>query len=251
MNWRFLVVLIATWIISLPSLATEVHVAVAANFTKPMEQLKQEFEKISKHTVIVSFGSSGQLYSQIKNGAPYEVLLSADRERPEQLITEGEAVADSLFIYAIGKLVLWSKQAHLVDQEGKVLSTGQFQHLAMANPKTAPYGAAAAQVMKKLGVWDALQGKMVQGENITQTYQFVATGSAELGFIALSQYPGSGSYWQVPQEWYDPIEQGAVLLKTGVKNNAAKAFMVFLQEPIARAVIQKFGYVIVADGITR
>ena len=243
MNYcRFLVGIIVTWIISLSSPATEVHVAVAANFTKPMEQLKQEFEKISKHTVIISSGSSGQLYSQIKNGAPYEVLLSADRERPEKLVTEGEAVADSLFTYAIGKLVLWSKQAHLVDTEGKILSTGQFQHLAMANPKTAPYGTAAKQAMKKLGVWEALQSKIVQGENITQTYQFVVTGSAELGFIALSQYPGSGSYWEVPQEWYVPIEQGAVLLKKGKKNNAAKAFMVFLQEPIAGAIIKKLGY---------
>ncbi len=242
MNCRFWVGLMVTWIISLSSPATEVHVAVAANFTKPLEQLKQEFEKISKHTVIVSSGSSGQLYSQIKNGAPYEVLLSADRERPEKLVTEGEAVADSLFTYAIGKLVLWSKQAHLVDKEGKVLSIGQFQHLAMANPKTAPYGTAAEQVMKKLEVWEILQSKIVQGENITQTYQFVATGSAELGFIALSQYPGSGSYWQIPQEWYAPIEQGAVLLKTGEKNNAAKAFLVFLQEPIARAMIKKLGY---------
>ena len=243
MNYcRFLVGIMVTWIISLSSPATEVHVAVAANFTKPMEQLKQEFEKISKHTVIISSGSSGQLYSQIKNGAPYEVLLSADRERPEKLVTEGEAVADSLFTYAIGKLVLWSRQAHLVDTEGKILSTGQFQHLAMANPKTAPYGTAAKQAMKKLGVWEALQSKIVQGENITQTYQFVVTGSAELGFIALSQYPGSGSYWQVPQEWYAPIEQGAVLLKKGKKNNAAKAFMVFLQEPIAVAIIKKLGY---------
>jgi molybdate transport system substrate-binding protein len=241
---RLLASLIITGVISLSSPAAEVHVAVAANFTKPMEQLKREFEKVSQHTVIVSFGSSGQLYSQIKNGAPYEVLLSADRERPERLVAEGEAVSDSLFTYAVGKLVLWSKQAHLVDKEGKVLSSGQFQHLAMANPQTAPYGAAAKQVMEKLGVWEALKNKIVQGENITQTYQFVATSSAELGFIALSQYQGDGSSWFVPQEQYSPIEQGAVLLKKGKNHQAAQEFIAFLQTPAAHAVIKKFGYVI-------
>ena len=241
---QLLVSFIVAGVISLSAPAAEVHVAVAANFTKPMEQLKREFEKVSQHTVIISFGSSGQLYSQIKNGAPYEVLLSADRERPEQLVAEGEAVSDSLFIYAVGKLALWSKQAHLVDKLGKVLISGQFQHLAIANPQTAPYGTAAKQVMEKLGVWKTLKNKIVQGENITQTYQFVATGSAELGFIALSQYQGDGSYWLVPQEQYDPIEQGAVLLKNGENHPAAQALMAFLQTSVAHAVIKKFGYVI-------
>lgn len=241
---RLLASLIVTGVINLAALAEEVHVAVAANFTKPMEQLKREFEKISPHTVIISFGSSGKLYSQIKNGAPYEILLSADRERPERLVTEGEAVSDSLFTYAIGKLVLWSQQAHLVDKAGKILSSGQFQYVAIANPQLAPYGTAAQQVMKKLGVWETLKSKIVQGENTTQTYQFVATGSAELGFIAWSQYQGNGSYWLVPQEKYQPIEQGAVLLKIGANRPAAQNFMAFLQTPVAHSVIAKFGYVV-------
>ena len=244
MMMRLLASFIITEIISISALAAEVHVAVAANFTKPMKQLQREFEQVSQHTIIISFGSSGQLYSQIKNGAPYEVLLSADRDRPERLVAEGEAVSDSLFTYAVGKLVLWSKQDHLVDKAGKVLSSSQFQHVAIANPQTAPYGTAAKQVMEKLGVWEALQNKIVQGENITQTYQFVATGSAELGFIALSQYQGNGSHWLVPQAQYSPIEQGAVLLKKGKNHPAAQDFITFLQTPAAHAVIKKFGYVI-------
>jgi molybdate transport system substrate-binding protein len=230
--------------------AGEVHIAVAANFTEPMKELEQLFKKSYGHTVTSSLGATGQFYSQIKNGAPFELLLSADMATPSKLAEEGEAVKGSVVIYAIGKLVLWSKDPALVDEQGKVLKTGKFNHLAIANPKTAPYGAAAKQVLEKLGVWNTLQGQVVQGTSITQAYQFIATGNAELGFIALSQYhrtpkDSQGSHWLVPQQWYDKILQGAVLLKKGENNPAAKAFMVFLTtDKSARAVIEKYGYVL-------
>lgn len=229
--------------------AEELHVAVAANFIKPIKSIKSLFEKESGHHVIVSTGSTGQLYAQIKNGAPSEVFLAADRKRPKQLINEGLAVNGSLFTYAVGQLVLWSSQADRVDQTGQVLNHDKFKHLAIANPQTAPYGAAAKQVLEKRGLWESLQNKIVQGNNITQTYQLIATGNAELGFIALSQYKAiveksSGSHWLVDQTLYDPIQQGAVLLKEGENQLAAQAFIEFLQSPPARRIIEEFGYVV-------
>jgi molybdate transport system substrate-binding protein len=232
------------------AVAGEVQIAVAANFAEPMKELGQLFKKSYGHTVTVSVGATGQLYSQIKNGAPAEIFLAADMTTPSKLAEEGEAAKENVTIYAIGKLVLWSKDPMLVDAQGKVLKTGPFNHLAIANPKTAPYGAAAKQVLEKLGVWNSLQGKVVQGTSITQAYQFIATGNAELGFIALSQYHSTskdsqGSHWLVPQEWYEKILQGAVLLKRGENNPAAKAFMTFLStDKTARAVIEKYGYVL-------
>jgi molybdate transport system substrate-binding protein len=228
-------------------LAAELHLAVAANFAKPIERINQLFEQQFGHKVTVSLGSTGQLYAQIKNGAPFEIFLSADMERPELLVKEGMAVKESLFTYAVGQLVLWSPQPDLVDAEGKVLTRSKFEHLAIANPKTAPYGAAAKQVLVKKGLWKKLQSKLVQGNDITQTYQFVATGNADLGFIALSQYKDTaenakGSHWLVPQELYTPITQGAVLLKLGENNSAAKAFIEFLSTPAVRRLIEEFGY---------
>lgn len=227
--------------------AGELYVAVAANFTKPIKQLEQMFEKQYAHSLMVSLGSTGQLYAQIQHGAPYEVFLAADTKRPQLLIDKGMATRESFFIYAVGELVLWSTQSDLIDSEAQVLNRGNFQYLAIVNPKTAPYGAAAQQVLQKQGVWEQLQAKIVQGHNITQTYQFIATGNAELGFIALSQYLVTkdklkGSHWRVPQTLYDPIEQGAVLLKKGATNPVAQAFLDFLQSPAAIKVIEDFGY---------
>jgi molybdate transport system substrate-binding protein len=227
--------------------AGELHIAVAANFTKPIKQLEQIFEEQYAHSLTISLGSTGQLYAQIQHGAPYEVFLAADTKRPQLLIDKGMAINESFFIYAVGQLVLWSTQADLIDRDAQILKSGNFQHIAIANPKAAPYGAAAQQVLQKQGVWESLQTKIVQGNNITQTYQFVATGNAELGFIALSQYRVTeeklkGSHWQVPQTLYDPIEQGAVLLKKGATNPIAQAFLDFLQSPAAVKVIKDFGY---------
>jgi molybdate transport system substrate-binding protein len=187
------------------------------------------------------------LYAQIKNGAPFSVFLAADMKRPKMLVNEGMTVADSLLTYAIGQLVLWSPQADFVDSSGKVLNSDKFKHLAIAHPKMAPYGTAAKQVLEKLGLWQRLQSKMVRGNNISQAYQFTATGNAELGFIALSQYQiitkkSRGSHWLVDKTLYDPIRQGAVLLKKGENNPAALSFMAFLRNPSARQIIETFGY---------
>ncbi len=227
--------------------ADEINIAVAANFTGVMKQLEQRFEAETDHDVLVSYSSTGKLYSQIKHGAPYEIFLAADVKHPQQLIDEGDAVVDSLFVYAVGQLVLWSQQADLIDKQGDVLKTGKFTHLAIANPKIAPYGLAAQEVLNKLNLWDIVQDKLVQGDSITQTYQFVFTGNAELGFIALSQYIDAGkvgSHWRVPQELYTPIEQAAVLLKNGAQHEAAKAFISFLHSDAAKTIIEKFGYAV-------
>ena len=219
-------------------LAAEVHTAVAANFTSTMATLIPLFEASTGHRVIASYGSSGTLYAQIKNGAPFEVFLSADAERPRRLVEEGNAIPDSRFTYTTGKLVLWSTAADLIDAQGEVLRKGDFQHLAIANPKTAPYGAAAQEVLNRLGLWDKLQGRIVQGENIMQTFQFVASGNAELGFVAASQLEErtDGAFWIPPQSLYGPIEQQAVLLTNGRNNPAAVAFMAYLKskEAISR-----------------
>lgn len=232
-----------------PVYADNLHIAVAANFTKPILQLKQQFENRSGHSVVVSFGSTGQLYTQINHGAPYQVFLAADMKRPQMLInSKGKAVADSLFVYAIGQLVLWSpKTAFVTNQIQKILlQKRQFNYLAIAKPKLAPYGKAAKEVLEKMGLWQQLRTKLVRGNNISQTYQFVATGNADLGFIALSQYIASsgGSHWLVPNTLYAPIKQGAVLLKTGENQQAAQAFIKFLRSSYARKKIEEFGYTV-------
>jgi molybdate transport system substrate-binding protein len=227
--------------------ADTVSVAVAANFTAPMQKIAAAFEADTGHKAELSFGATGKFYAQITHGAPFQILLSADDTTPARLEREGKAVAQSRLTYAIGALVLWSAQPGYVDAQGDVLKTGRFKHLAIANPKLAPYGAAAVQVMDKLGTTAALQPRLVQGENIAQTFQFVATGNAQLGFVALSQVMAdgkilSGSAWQVPASLHDPIRQDAVLLQSGKDSAAAAALLTYLRGAKARAIIQSYGY---------
>lgn len=227
--------------------ADEVQVAVAANFTAPMQRIAAQFEKDTGHKAVLSFGATGKFYAQIVNGAPFEVLLAADDETPARLEKEGQGMAGSRFTYAVGKLVLWSADPKLVDAQGEVLKTGNFRHLAIANPKTAPYGTAAVEALGKLGLLAGLQGRFVQGENISQTQQFVVTGNAELGFVALSQVLkdgklASGSAWTVPASLYQPIRQDAVLLAKGKDKPAAGALLAYLKGDKARTVIAAFGY---------
>jgi molybdate transport system substrate-binding protein len=223
----------------------EINVAVAANFTEPAKEITAAYKQKTGHDAVLSFGSSGQFYSQITQGAPFHVFLSADDARPKKLIDDGLAVAGSRFTYAIGKLVLWSKTPDLVKGE-ETLRSATFAKLSICNPAAAPYGAAAVEAMKSLKLYDGLQSKLVEGATITQAYQFIETGNAELGFVALSQLTGVpvGSRWVVPQELYSPIRQDAVLLKSGGSNEAATSFMAFLRGSEARAIIEKFGYVI-------
>ncbi|GAB2894856.1 molybdate ABC transporter substrate-binding protein [Uliginosibacterium flavum] len=230
-----------------PVLADEVKVAVAANFTAPMQKIAVEFEKDTGHKALVSTGATGAFYAQIKNGAPFEVFLSADDEAPAKLEAEGVGVKGRRFTYAYGRLVLWSAKPGFVDAKGEVLKKGDFNKLALANPKTAPYGLAALEVMKKLGVQEALQPKIVQGENISQTFQFVSTGNAEVGFVALSQVwqdgvLKSGSAWIVPADQHTPIRQDAILLAKGEGKPAAEALLKYLKSDKAKAVIKSYGY---------
>ncbi len=227
--------------------ADEVQVAVAANFTAPMKEIAKRFEAATGHKVLSSFGSTGKFYAQIKNGAPFQALLAADAETPAKLEEEGAAVRGSRFTYAIGKLVLWSAKPGFVDNQGKVLKSGKFEHLSIANPKLAPYGAAGVQVMKDMGVFAAIEPKLVQADNIAQAFQFISTGNAELGFVALSQVikdgkVSDGSAWIVPEKLYKPILQDAVILNNGRDNQAVIALMDFLKGEEARAVIKRFGY---------
>jgi molybdate transport system substrate-binding protein len=231
--------------VGMPGLArsAETNVAVAANFTEPAKQIAQAFERKTGHKAILSFGATGQFYAQVTQGAPFQVFLSADQAAPRKLVGDGLAAGDTLFTYAIGRLVLFSKQADLVKGE-QTLKDGKFNKIAIANPTTAPYGSAAVEVMKKLGLHDGLAARIVQGNNINQTFQFVDTGNAELGFVALSQVVQlqGGSRWIVTQSLYTPIRQDAVVLKSGAANEAATAFAAFLKTPEAVAVIDKFGY---------
>lgn len=227
-----------------PTLAAETQVAVAANFTEPAKEIAAAFAQATDHKAILSFGSSGQFYAQMAHGAPYEVFLSADADRPKKAEQDGLGVPNTRFTYAIGRLVLYSKTPGLVDDGGGVLRSGKFNKLSIADPTAAPYGAAAVQTMQKMGVYAEVKPKIVQGSSITQAYQFVATGAAELGFVALSQVidePG-GSRWLAPAADHQPIEQQAILLVTGQKNPAAAAFMKFLRSPQATAIIKRYGY---------
>jgi molybdate transport system substrate-binding protein len=227
--------------------AGEVSVAVAANFAGPLSAMGAAFTAATGHSLKISVGATGKFYSQIAAGAPFEALLSADDETPTKLVAEGLAVPNTQFTYAIGKLVLWSAQPGYVDEQGAVLATGKFAHLAIANPKTAPYGRAALEVLKARGLHDQLAPKLVTGESIGQAFQFVATGNAELGFVALSQVvvpgkPVNGSHWVVPPSLYGEIRQDAVLLKRGEKNPAALALLAYMKSAPARALIQSYGY---------
>ncbi|MDR1855218.1 MAG: molybdate ABC transporter substrate-binding protein [Azoarcus sp.] len=229
--------------------AGEVSVAVAANFTAPMQAIAAEFEKDTGHKVVPSFGSSGQLYTQVKNGAPFEIFFSADNERPEKLEKEGDGVAGTRFTYAVGTLVLWSAKEGYVDSKGEVLTKGDYKHISLADPAKAPYGLAAVETLKKLGLYYMLSGrdKIVTGNNIAQAHQFIATGNAELGFVALSQVYKDGkltggSGWIVPAENYSPILQDAVLLAKGKDNPAATALLDYVKGKKAAAIIKSFGY---------
>ena len=249
--WRTAVVMcgLLASIGALPVQAAEARVAVAANFAKPMAQIAEGFAAATGHTVALSVGSTGRLYSQIIAGAPFDVLLAADAQTPARLVDEGHAQAASRFTYAIGQLVLWSPLSGRVDAEGRVLSGTGWQRLAIANPKLAPYGAAAMAVLEKRGLVGHVAPRLVTGDSIGQTFQFVATGNAELGFVALSQVqapgqPATGSLWRVPQAYYPEIRQDVVLLRRGEANPAAVALLQYLREADARALIAGYGYAV-------
>lgn len=227
--------------------AEVVQVAVAANFTAPAKALAEILAKTTGHEAQLSFGPTGGFYTQIKNGAPFDVFLAADDERPARLEKEGDTVPGTRFTYATGKLVLWSSKPDMVDDQGAVLKGGQFGKLAIANPKLAPYGAAAVQTMEKLGLTETLQPKLVTGESIGQTYNFIATGNADLGFVAMAQVLEGGrlkggSMWVVPAQYHEPIVQDAVLLKRGANNPAARAWMELLRSERTRELIRSYGY---------
>lgn len=225
----------------------EVSIAVAANFAAPMQRIAAEFGQESGHKVVASYGSTGKFYAQIKSGAPFELLLAGDDETPVRLENEGAGVLGSRFTYAVGKLVLWSRRPGYVDDRGEVLKKQDFRHLSLANPKVAPYGAAAVETLKSMGAHEGLQGRLVTGENIGQAYQFVVSGNAELGFVALSQVfkdgrVVEGSAWLVPQTHYKPIRQEAIVLNKGKGRPAVDALVIFLRGDKARAVIKSYGY---------
>lgn len=247
MRLPYLAATAATLLACTNAWADEVQVAVAANFTAPIQAIAKDFEKDTGHKLVASFGATGQFYAQINNGAPFEVFLAADDSTPAKLEQEKQTVEGSRFTYAIGTLALWSAKPGYVDAQGEVLKKNDYKHLSIANPKTAPYGLAATQVLTKLNLTEATKGKLVEGQNITQAFQFVSTGNAELGFVALSQIykdgkVENGSAWIVPSSLHDPIRQDAVILNKGKDNPAAKAFIDYLKGPKATAVIKSYGY---------
>ena len=227
-----------------PALAAQVQVAVAANFTEPAKEIAAAFNKATGNEAVLSFGASGQFYTQISKGAPFEVFLSADADRPAKAEADGFAIPKTRFTYAVGRLILFSKTPGLVDDKGAVLASDKFAKLSIADPASAPYGTAAIETLKTLKLYDKVQPKIVQGSSITQAYQFVETGAAELGFVALSQVINEqgGSRWTVPAADHTPILQQAVLLKTASSDPAALAFFNFLKGPTAVAIIKKYGY---------
>lgn len=229
------------------ALAAQAQVAVAANFAEPMKAIAAVLEKTTGHTLKISTGASGAFYTQIRQGAPFDVFLSADNERPELLEKDGLAQPGTRFTYATGKLVLWSARAGRVDGQGAVLRAADLGKVAYANPRTAPYGAAAVQVLDRLGLKDAITPRLVQGESIGQTFNFVKTGNADVGFVALSQVLQGGklkegSMWVIPQARYDAIRQDAVLLRRGAENEAAKELLKLLQSPNIKDLIRSYGY---------
>ena len=239
--------LILIFILPRISKAGEVNVAVASNFAAPVEQIALAFQQETGHKAVISIGSSGKFYTQIKYGAPFQILLSADDETPARLEKEGDTVLGTRFTYATGRLVLWSKKRGIVDDKGEVLKNGTFDRIAIADPKLAPYGFAAIQTLAKLGIEKQITQKAVWGENIGQTFLFVDTQSTPLGFVALSQVImdnrlKNGSAWIVPETLHSPIKQDAVLLLSGKENAAAHAFIKFLKSNKAQEIIKAFGY---------
>lgn len=244
---KYLLLVFITSLLAVPAFGAEVNVAVAANFIGPMKQIAAEFEKETGHKTVLSSGASGKFYAQIKNGAPFQVFLSADDEKPAQLDRDGLTVTGSRFTYAIGTLALWSPTPGFVDPKGEVLHKGAFSKIAIANPKLAPYGAAAMELFERKGLVQSITPKLVMGENIAQTFQFVVSGNAELGFVALSQIIRdgritNGSVWVVPGSLHRPIRQDAVLLATGKDNPAARALLSYLKSDRARKIIRSYGY---------
>lgn len=253
-------ILVIAWLATLaPALfADTATVAVAANFSAATEQLAREFEQKTRHRILVSAGATGQLYAKISHGAPYDVFLSADAKHPGLLLKEGNAVAGTEFIYAVGTLVLWSADPALISnstppaipdllQSPALLKSSALKKLAIANPKSAPYGAAALETLQQLELLDTLQPKLVYGESITQAFQFAASHNADAAFVALAQIMAlpeaqRGSMWIVPAQHHQPIAQQAVLLKKGEHNAAAKAWLDFLRSDTARAYIRQLGY---------
>lgn len=230
-----------------PGSAGEVQVAVASNFARTLRELALDFEESTDDRVLISSGSTGKLHAQIANGAPFEVFLSADKNSPRRLEQNGQAVAETRFTYALGRLALWSARSGIVDGTQAVLREGRFRHLALANPRTAPYGAAAMQLLTELDLWEAVESRVVFGENVAQAFSFVSTGNAEIGLVALAQVMGlddarRGSFWIVPRQFHAPIEQQAVLLATGRDNPAALRFVAYLRSPAARSIIERSGY---------
>lgn len=234
-------------LVNTPVVAAEVSAAVAANFAVPMERIAALFHKENGHTVKLSLGASGKLYTQIKGGAPFDVFLSADEELPKRLLQEGQAVTGTRFVYATGRLVLWSVQPGLVDEKGAVLNSGKFERLAYANPVVSPYGIATREALTKLTMWNAMQKKLKKGDDVTQAYQLGANESADMAFVALSQVMrdgkvATGSWWLVPAELHNPIRQSAVLLSGSKEEAAAQALLAFMKSEKAKAVMRGFGY---------
>jgi molybdate transport system substrate-binding protein len=228
--------------------AGEIQAAVASNFYSPFKKIARQFEKETGHKVQIISGSTGKLYAQIMHGAPFELFLAADQRRPKLLEKNGNAVSGTRFAYALGKITLWSANPNAISEDGEsTLKAKNFTHIAIANPKTAPYGKAALQTMQKLGLWNEVRPLIVQGENIGQTFQFVASQNAQLGFVALSQILDpknkfEGKRWDVPEKFYDPLKQDIVILKKGKSNPSAKALWKYLQSNAAKLIIKKYGY---------
>jgi molybdate transport system substrate-binding protein len=241
---KFYAITVALLLFAAQAVAGEPRIAVASNFADAIKEIARKFEAKTGHRVALVFGSTGKHYAQIKNGAPFKAFFAADVRRPKLLDDEGLTVPETRFTYALGRVVLWSPNAGYVDQEGQVLSQGDFRYLAMANPKLAPYGRAAREVLESRGLWGGMRRRMVRGENIGQTFQFVKSGNAELGFVANSQIrrpgqPPEGSYWEIPQTLYQPIEQQAVLLQ---EDEVARGFLQYVRSEAARETIRGYGY---------
>lgn len=232
---------------SLAASADEILVAVASNFIKPMQAISQQFTDKTGHKVTLSFGSSGKLMAQIRHGAPFDLFLSADKDKVSHLLDKGLAIAGTEFIYAQGRLVLWSNKANFVDDSGEILKSDKFRYIALADAKLAPYGKAAQQVIDTMNIDKQLKPRVVKGENISQTYQFVRTGNAELGFVALSQVQQhtsklKGSQWLIPSHYHHTIDQYAVTLNRARNNDVAAEFSRFLKQENSLALIRSFGY---------
>ncbi len=248
-NWLLILIAAVISFNSGVSVADTAKIAVAANFTKTIEKIGEAFTEQTGHKVKFAFGPTGKLYAQIKNGAPYDLFFGADERRPLKTIEDGIGMQSSYFVYAQGQIALYSAKHPVKESALQVLQKAEFRHLAMANPKTAPYGERAEAFLKSQGLYETVKPKIVNGESIGNAFQYVVTGNAEIGFVALSQLvdPQSplynkGEYWVVPQEQYQPIKQGAVLLKRAENNPAALAFVEFMKTPAALDIIRSFGY---------